>query len=282
MPAQLVTSIADIDSENRALIAAVVAATPFAFTTDVDGTIAPIAPTPEGAHVMAEVVPLLEFAQQRFAITAAISGRSVAALWSMVHVPGLLYIGDHGNDMWQSQPDTVTAPPPPVLNPQVAEALALLAASPQLPPGLRFEPKGMTASIHFRNTPDPAATLAALLSAMEPITVATGTLIGMGKSVIEVKSPLSRSKGDAIRYLVTKRDIRGIVYIGDDRTDIDAFQAANELQAAGQCQSFMVGVAQQGEAPPDLVLHTHILLADISLVPEFIDWLFAQTPAYQE
>ena len=63
-----------------------------------------------------------------------------------------------------------------------------------------------------------------------------------------------------------------MIYLGDDRTDIDAFDAAREMRAAGICHAVAVGVAQ-AEAPPDLAAHVDVMLTAIDLVPAFLGWI---------
>ena len=57
--------------------------------------------------------------------------------------------------------------------------------------------------------------------------------------------------------LVGQRGLRGVIFLGDDRTDADAFQALRELQQQGVCEALSVGVV--GADTPAIVRE----LADI-------------------
>jgi trehalose 6-phosphate phosphatase len=268
----IVAEIAALSGPIADLCRAAVASRPRALVTDVDGTLAPIAPTPEDAHLLPQAPALLLRAQQRFDVVAAVSGRDLASLWSIVRLPGMLYVGDHGNSWWQA-PHDAAVPPEPGMHPAIAAALERLSAAPVTAiPGLRIEPKGATAAIHVRNVADPVAASKAVLDALIPIAVITGVTVSEGRAVIEIRAPGAQTKGDTLRRIVAQHRLRGAIYLGDDRTDLDAFDAAHDLRETGICQAVAVAVGSD-EAPPDLVRRADLALATIDLVPAFLGWL---------
>jgi trehalose 6-phosphate phosphatase len=48
----------------------------------------------------------------------------------------------------------------------------------------------------------------------------------VGRRVFEVRPPVAIDKGSAIKRLKGRRRIDHLLYVGDDRTDIDAFREA--------------------------------------------------------
>ena len=68
---------------------------PLGLVFDIDGTLSPIAPTPEEAILYPGVVPLLERAREH-AHVAIMTGRAIEDGAAMVNVDGLTYIGTHG------------------------------------------------------------------------------------------------------------------------------------------------------------------------------------------
>jgi trehalose 6-phosphate phosphatase len=64
----------------------------------------------------------------------------------------------------------------------------------------------------------------------------------MGRMIFELRPQLAINKGTAIRDLVHELGLRGIVFIGDDLTDLDAFRALRELRAAGEVATVRVAV----------------------------------------
>ena len=68
---------------------------PLGLVFDIDGTLSPIAPTPEEARLYPGVAPLLERAREHAHI-AIMTGRAIEDGAAMVNVDGLTYIGTHG------------------------------------------------------------------------------------------------------------------------------------------------------------------------------------------
>ena len=64
--------------------------------TDVDGTISPIAPTPQQARVSPACRRYLAILSRRLALVAAVSGRPAAEAGQMMGVSDMVYIGNHG------------------------------------------------------------------------------------------------------------------------------------------------------------------------------------------
>jgi trehalose 6-phosphate phosphatase len=54
-----------------------------------------------------------------------------------------------------------------------------------------------------------------------------------GKRVIEVRVPLNVNKGHALRNFVQRYALRGVLFAGDDRTDIDALVEIEHLRDEG-------------------------------------------------
>ena len=66
----------------------VLAQRPLGLAFDIDGTLSPIAPTPDEAKIYLDVLPLLEQAQ-KYAHIAILTGRSIDDGASMVNLDGL-------------------------------------------------------------------------------------------------------------------------------------------------------------------------------------------------
>ncbi len=66
--------------------------------------------------------------------------------------------------------------------------------------------------------------------------------------VIELMPPLEVDKGTALETLAKRLELRGVVCLGDDITDIDMFAAARRLRAGGMAVA-TVAVAGDEAAP---------------------------------
>jgi trehalose 6-phosphate phosphatase len=247
---------------------------------DIDGTISPIAPTPEEARLLPEIPPLLERAAAVFEVIAAISGRSAADSRRMVGMNHLLYIGNHGLEYWQpgeSAPQVI--PEASAYLPAIAQALDLAERdlAPRLA-GLRVERKGPSGSVHTRSCADPPQALATVLAALRPVTDQLGLRLTQGKLVAEIRPPLTVNKGTAVEWLARERHLRSALYLGDDTTDIDAFRALRRLREAGASEGLAVAVLQ-AEAPPALAAEADLTLPSIEAVPPFLAWVIAAASA---
>jgi trehalose 6-phosphate phosphatase len=70
--------------------------------------------------------------------------------------------------------------------------------------------------------------------------------------VLEVRPDVSFDKGSGIDRLLRDADVDAALYIGDDRTDVDAFDALREAVSDGRLAAAVcIGVASD-ETPPEL------------------------------
>ena len=67
-----------------------------AIFTDIDGTLAPIVPTPDMSEVSAELKELLRQLSERYLLVAGISGRKTEDALDLVGLADVVYFGNHG------------------------------------------------------------------------------------------------------------------------------------------------------------------------------------------
>ena len=220
--------------------------------TDIDGTIAPIAPTPAAARVDDNARRALRRLLPRLTLVAALTGRRAAEGAELVAIPDLPVVGNHGMEMLADGMLTVDPTVAPYAAP-VHRVIERLRAAP-LPPGTILEDKGPTASVHYRlapNIPEARATLFALLT---PLTAAEGLLLTEGRALIEIRPPVPVHKGHALRRIAEDHNLDAIVMFGDDLTDVDAFVMLRDLRSAGEVAGMSVGVvAPDGTAPHEVL-----------------------------
>ena len=92
------------------------------------------------------------------------------------------------------------------------------------------ENKGLTASLHYRGSPDEGAAHAALED-VKARAEREGFVARFGRKVLEVLPPLDVHKGTAVRQLLAEQSLSRALYAGDDTTDLDGFQALDGLDA---------------------------------------------------
>lgn len=260
-----------IPPEARDLLQRALAGRPRGLFTDVDGTISPIAPAPEQARVLPEAREALDAARATFDVVAAVSGRSALDARRMVGLDGLMYLGNHGFE--RLDPGSLAPVTLPAAAPYEDDIDATLDAielqlGPRLP-GLRIERKGITGSIHVRACEDPAAAEEIVRRTVAVLAVQKGLRVTEGKMVVEVRPPVDVDKGVVVEDVISGRGLRGAIYLGDDRTDIDALRMMRRLREQGACAAVGVAVLQE-EAPADLAEAADITLPNVSATPAFL------------
>jgi len=260
--------------ETRRWVEAALSRRPRGFLTDIDGTLSAIAPAPGEARLYRGVRPLLRRCVAAFDVVAAISGRPALDARRMVGIPQMTYIGNHGMEVL-TPGDRAPVIAPDVRAYQSAIADALHEARERIGPHadhLLFENKGVTASIHYRRAADPDVARAAILGALDPVARQLGLRVTEGRMVIELRPPLNQDKGSSVRALVERRQLACAIYLGDDRTDIDAFHALRQLRVEGACDGISVAV-RHAEAPAALDEYADIALSSLAETPRFIRWI---------
>lgn len=197
-----------------------------ALLCDFDGTLVPIADTPNAIAVPPRLGERLETLATRLAgAFAIISGRSVADVQRFLGPMALHLAGSHGADV--RTPDGATLSKARALPQAVTRALAEFAEAQ----GLLVEVKAHGTGLHWRARPEREVTAR---SFAEALAAEHGLVTKPGKCVIELVWP-GADKGAAVRLLAGRTPFAGAmpIFIGDDITDEDGFAACEELGGFG-------------------------------------------------
>jgi trehalose 6-phosphate phosphatase len=198
---------------------------------DFDGTLSPIVSRPEEARAHPGAVPALRRVAAVVGTLAVITGRPAAEavkLGGFESVPGLIVLGHYGLERWaDGQLDS------PATEPGVAAARAelpgLLAGAPD---GTRAEYKHHAVAVHTRQAADPQAALDRLRAPLTELAARHGLTVEPGRMVLELR-PRGMDKGQALKTLISQRQCRAVMYVGDDLGDLAAFGAVRALRATG-------------------------------------------------
>jgi trehalose 6-phosphate phosphatase len=222
-----------------------------AISLDFDGTLAPIVPDPDAARPLAGVVDLLAALARRYRAVAVISGRPAAFLAERVAAPGVRLAGLYGMETVVDG-RVVTDPEVEAWRPAVRAAALDAAHHPAVTgSGAWLEDKGLTLGIHLRRIADPSAWSEPLAAAAEELAANHGLAIVPGKLVFELRPPIRRDKGDALRRVLDDSGATLAMMAGDDLGDLAAFKVIAELPASGG-DGMRVAV-RSPEAPPALL-----------------------------
>ena len=257
------------------LIEEILRRSPFGLITDVDGTISPTAPTPQQAKVSPLCQHYLSILCNQLALVAAISGRPALEVKNIVNIEGIVYIGNHGLERWIEGHSEFAKD---VQDYAKVIKSAIKALTPLLDiEGVSIEDKGITATIHYRLSPEPQVAERHILTALKNSPQAKGLQIVQERMAIDLLPPVEVNKGTAILDLIQEYELHGGIYLGDDVTDIYAFRAIHTASHELDFQGFAIGVLSQ-EMPENLVLEADLTLNGISDVERLLKWM-SQTAA---
>ena len=237
-----------------------------AILTDIDGTLAPIVPTPDMSEVPAELKDVLGRLSQQYLLVAGISGRKTEDAFGLVGLADVVYFGNHGFEILR-EGEVEVVPEALPYRERVAE-LERRAQEELEPLGAFVEEKGITASIHYRNVPPEVGERSVEFVKGEGERL--GLRITIGRGVVEARPPIKADKGTAVRTLVEEYGPKRAMFIGDDTTDLDAFRELVTLREEGTLEEVLrVGVASE-EGPPEITSEADIVAKGVEGVGEVL------------
>lgn len=194
---------------------------------DFDGTLSEIVNDPDTARAAPGAAEALQELSAQCPV-AILSGRDLADVSERVGIDGIWYAGSHGFEL--TAPDGThhqneeAAAAIPVLE----EAAAQLREKIGTIPGVVVEHKRFGVAVHFRNAArDRVGEVAA---AVRTAGRRDALRVTTGREVIELRPDLDWDKGKTLRWVMDHLAGEGAeelvpIYLGDDITDEDAFDA---------------------------------------------------------
>lgn len=210
---------------------------------DFDGTLSPIVPVAgEAALLEGLEAPLRRLAERPDTTVAIVSGRGLSDVRARANLEGVYYAGNHGFEIEGPGVDRVheaarsARPALEAAASEIAEALADEA-------GVEVEDKVWTLTVHYRRAAADGSE-ARVREAVDRHGLRPGLRVTEGKKVFEIRPDVEWDKGAATRFLLDSLGAEGAlpaIFIGDDRTDEDAFAVVRDLG----------GGIVVGDPPPD-------------------------------
>ncbi|HEU5383462.1 MAG TPA: trehalose-phosphatase [Ktedonobacteraceae bacterium] len=237
---------------------------PLGLIFDIDGTLSPIAPTPDEAKLYPGVASLLEEART-YAHVAIVTGRAIEDAASMVNIEGITYIGTHGVEWCEGLPSTHPVQVNAEVLPCIKPGQQLLDLAEQTLagwPGVIIERKRLGGSLHYRLAPNAEEVRQVILETLREPAHEQHFLLSQGKQVIDIKPALHIHKGQALKSLVQRYSLKGVIFAGDDRTDLDAMLEIEHLRQEG-LQAAAIAV-QAADTLPELLEHADIVVQGVA------------------
>jgi trehalose 6-phosphate phosphatase len=247
-----------------------------AILLDIDGTLAPIVDIASDAHVSETTRQRLIAVANRYGLVACVSGRRASEARAMVGVGSISYLGSHGIELLRSGWTEARLDPGVddwVRRIEVFGREADTADARRL--RIRLEDKGAIVAFHWRGAPDEEAARAAI-DAIAARAQEAGLRTHWGRKVLEVRPPVRIDKGAGITSFLEGTDVDVALYVGDDRTDLDAFRALGELVERGEIsRAVRVGV-RSDEGPTEITGEADVVVDGTEGVQELLGVLIAE------
>lgn len=237
----------------------------------------------------------------RFEVVAVISDRAALESRRLLGLSELLYIGNCGLETLPpharaTEVQTVKAALP--YRPKMAAILEKVKARlsnyestilEQLGEGnwsqkLVYENKETSARIHYHSIENVRIVRQILLEQLGQVAQEAGLRVVENRKAVEVRPPLEVNKGSALLRLKEAYQLNGLIFLGDDLTDLEGFRTLRLLEEQSRREStpafstpfysLAVGVSTP-EMPPALALAAHLLVDGVNGVEKFLASLFA-------
>ena len=197
--------------------------------TDYDGVLTPIVDRPEDALISASMREVLRELASRCPV-CVVSGRDRAVVQELMGLDDLVVAGSHGFDIWSPEAGTLEHEAGSAQEGLIENVTAELDQAVGGVPGVAIEPKKISVAAHYRLVAD-EGDRAKVREAVQQLLAERPDDLKMtpGKMVYELQPKLDWDKGRAVLYLIDALGLDGDdvipLYLGDDITDEDAFQA---------------------------------------------------------
>ncbi len=215
-----------------------------AVLTDFDGTLSAVVVDPEDARPIPGAAATLEDLARRAHTVAVVSGRPLDFLEAHFG-PAVTLSGLYG---LQTRTAGVRGQHPDAERWRSVVDATVVAAHRELPDDVGVEPKGLAVTLHYRSAPRRQAEVEAWAQCRSR---ATGLRVADSRRSVELNPPIEADKGTVVAALASQPGVRHACFLGDDRADLDAFAALDELRSAG-LDTRSVAV-RSSETPPEVL-----------------------------
>ncbi|KAH7537870.1 hypothetical protein FEM48_Zijuj03G0139000 [Ziziphus jujuba var. spinosa] len=217
---------------------------------DYDGTLSPIVDNPDCAF-MSDAMRATVKKVAKYFPTAIISGRSRDKVYEFVGLKELYYAGSHGMDIMgpvkqsiseyhangfsstdKEDKDVNLFQPAAEFLPMIDKVYRSLVESTKAIEGANVENNKFCVSVHYRNVDEKSWAMVA--QCVDDILKDYPRLrLTHGRKVLEVRPVINWDKGKAVTFLLESLGLNDCddvlpIYVGDDRTDEDAFKVLRE------------------------------------------------------
>ncbi|KAG5048952.1 Trehalose-phosphate phosphatase A [Glycine soja] len=197
---------------------------------DYDGTLSPIVDNPDSAFMSDNMRAAVKIVAEYFP-TAIISGRSRDKVYEFVGVSDLCYAGSHGMDIIGPSRQSISDNHPDCISSADKQVLGLLKECTEDIEGATVENNKFCVSVHYRNVDEESWQIVGQ-RVYDVLKEYPRLRLTHGRKVLEVRPVIDWDKGKAVTFLLESLGLNCddvlAIYVGDDRTDEDAFKVLKE------------------------------------------------------
>ncbi|KAL0021141.1 hypothetical protein WJX77_004146 [Trebouxia sp. C0004] len=254
---------------------------------DYDGTLTPIVKDPDRAFMPEQMRAAVRKVAQLFP-TSIISGRGREKVEGFVQLKELFYAGSHGMDIVGPKANNASGDeqrlsfqPAAKYAPIMDSVFQSLTHRVQEIPGASVEHNKFCVSVHFRNC-SPDSYDAVVVAVKDTLHDHSNLKASRGRKVLEIQPQVDWGKGRALSHMLKALSLDDCddvipIYLGDDRTDEDAFKVLKQrgsgfgvlisnkmketaakytLTDPNEVMAFLTHLVEWGDTP-DNAWHTH-------------------------
>ncbi len=242
--------------------------------SDFDGTLTPIFDDPRNTVLSPANRDAIGELSTVVELVAIVSGRDLNTLRKMIGLASVTYVGNHGLEEWtpggegQASELQISGG---LMN-EIEKGVGGIEVA-----GITLENKGLSVAAHYRNSPDPTTARTELLPLLKSLAAARGLKIGEGKMVLEIGPRVGVDKGTVVNRMVRDFRLTGVIVLGDDLTDCDAFDALHSLVRKGTLKGAAIAVVDE-ETPEAVTRRADYCLSGMREVGEFLRWMAYELP----
>ena len=241
-----------------------------ALFSDFDGTLSELNTDPRKAFIDPQCLSAISRLRLKLPAVAIISGRMATDVRDRVGLDKITYVGNHGAE--QIVNGVLSREPGATNDSKLISTVLNYLQSRVSTSGIFFEYKKVSASIHYRCSGNRESTYQELSLALQEAPNIQKLDVFWGREILEIRPLSGFHKGYALRKLIRENEIKSLVYVGDDTTDIDAFQALRTIRDEGEAKGISAVVESKG-MNKKLLEKADIKIRGIVEMREFLSWL---------
>jgi trehalose 6-phosphate phosphatase len=246
-----------------------------AILLDIDGTLAPIVELASDAHVPERTRKLLIEIAKRYGVVACVSGRRASEARAMVSVGTISYLGSHGAELLRAGwTEAVLDPTVESWMRRIQEFGREVDTTDLRRDRVRIEDKGTIVAFHWRGARDEDAARA-VVDGIAARAEAAGFRTHWGRKVLEVRPPVRIDKGSGISAFLNGADVDAVMYVGDDRTDLDAFRMLDQMRQERRVSSTVKVAVASDESPSEVTGEADLVVEGTNGVRDLLELLVA-------